>query len=135
MTTTSPEPFYSLARRAGDFVFLSAFGPVDDRMEVVGTTIEEQTAACMEAVGRALRQEGADFGHLVCVDVFLRDLADRSAFNEVYARYFPNRHQMPARRLYGAGDLFKGIRLEVAGTAYLGSPPLAAPGAGTASGA
>lgn len=122
MSHASPEPYYSLARRAGDFVFLSAFGPVDARMEVVGTTIEEQTAACMEAVGRALRNEGADYGHLVCVDVFLKDLDDRNRFNEVYARYFTDRRRMPARRLYGAGDLFKGILVEVAGTAYLRAP-------------
>ena len=45
-----PEPFYSLARRAGDLLFLSAFGPVDQNMEVVGETIEEQTRACMQAI-------------------------------------------------------------------------------------
>ena len=116
--THSPEPFYSLARSAGGFVFLSAFGPVDERMQVVGTTIEEQTRACMEAVGRALASQGATFDDLVCVDVFLTDLDDRDGFNAVYATYFGDRK--PARRLYGAGELFKGIRVEVTGIAHLG---------------
>lgn len=117
MSKTGPEPFYSLARSAGDLVFLSAFGPVDSRMEVVGITIEEQTAACMQAMGAALAQEGASFADLVCVDVFLKDLADRDGFNAVYAGFFPDRSRMPARRLYGAGDLFKGILVEVTGIA------------------
>ncbi len=125
MSMSSPEPFYSLARRAGDLVFLSAFGPVNERMEVVGTSIEEQTAACMDAMGAALATAGADFGDLVCVDVFLKDLADRNGFNATYARYFSDRSRMPARRLYGAGDLFKGIRVEVTGIACR---PLADPG-------
>ena len=34
----SPEPFYSMTRRAGDLLFLSGFGPVE-KMEVIGTTI------------------------------------------------------------------------------------------------
>ncbi|MFC1525426.1 RidA family protein [Candidatus Latescibacterota bacterium] len=113
-----PEPFYSLARSAGDFVFLSAFGPVNEKMEVVGTTIEEQTAACMEAVGRALASEGVGYDDLVCVDVFLTDLEERNAFNAVYAGYFGERK--PARRLYGAGSLFKGIKVEVTGIAHRG---------------
>ena len=112
----SPEPFYSLARSAGDFVFLSAFGPVNERMEVVGATIEEQTRACMEAMGRALASEGATFADLVCVDVFLTDLEERDRFNAVYAEFLGPRK--PARRLYGAGTLFKGIKVEVAGVAY-----------------
>ena len=114
----SPEPFYSLARAAGDFVFLSAFGPVDENMQVVGTTIEEQTRACMEAVGRALASEGAAFDDLVCVEVFLTDLEERDGFNAVYAEYFPGPGPKPARRLYGAGSLFKGIKVEVTGIAH-----------------
>ena len=114
---TSPEPYYSLSRQAGDMVYLSAFGPVDESMQVVGETIQEQTAACMEAMGRALAAAGAGFQDLVCVDVFLVDLADRDGFNQTYASFFPDRGNMPARRLYGAGSLFKGIRVEVTGIA------------------
>ena len=116
----SPEPFYSLARRAGDLLFLSAFGPVDENMKVIGTTIEEQTTACMEAMGAALAGAGVSFDELVCVDVFLLNLEDRDGFNAAYAKFFGDRSKMPARRLYGAGDLFKGILVEVTGIAYLG---------------
>jgi len=111
-----PEPFYSLARSAGGFVFLSALGPVNERMEVVGNSIEEQARACMEAMGRALASQGASFDDLVCVDVFLTDLEERDRFNVVYAEFLGERK--PARRLYGAGSLFKGIKVEVTGIAY-----------------
>jgi len=120
MDNASPEPFYSLIRRAGDLLFLSAFGPVDEEMEVIGTTIEEQTVACMNAMGAALAREGANFDDLVCVDVFLLNLEDRDGFNAAYASFFKDRSRMPARRLYGAGDLFKGILVEIAGIACLG---------------
>lgn len=112
----SPEPFYSLARSAEGFIFLSAFGPVDEQMQIVGTTIEEQTHACMQAMGRALASEGADFDDLLCVEVFLTDLEERDGFNTVYASYLGPRK--PARRLYGAGSLFKGIKVEVTGIAH-----------------
>ena len=112
----SPEPFYSLARSAQGFIFLSAFGPVDEQMQIVGTTIEDQTRACMEAMGRALASEGAGFDDLLCVEVFLTDLEERDSFNAIYASYFGERK--PARRLYGAGSLFKGIKVEVTGIAF-----------------
>jgi len=110
------EPFYSLARSAGGFVFISALGPVNEQMEIVGDTIEEQTRACMETMGRILENEGVTFDDLVCVDVFLTDLEERDAFNAVYASFLGKRK--PARRLYGAGSLFKGIKVEVTGIAY-----------------
>ncbi len=113
---TGPEPFYSLARAAGGFVFISALGPVNEQMEVVGTTMEEQTRACMETLGRVLESQGVTFDDLVCVDVFLTDLEERDAFNAVYASFLGKRK--PARRLYGAGSLFKGIKVEVTGIAY-----------------
>lgn len=113
---TGPEPFYSLARSAAGFVFVSALGPVNEQMEVVGATMEEQARACMETLGRVLDSQGVTFDDLVCVDVFLTDLEERDAFNAVYASFLGKRK--PARRLYGAGSLFKGIKVEVTGIAY-----------------
>lgn len=114
----SPEPFYSIARRAGDLLFLSGFGPVGDDLEVVGTDIEEQTIFTMDAIGRALEKEGASFDDVVRTNVFLLNMEDRDGFNKVYLHYFKSR--MPTRRLIGAGDLYKGILVEIDCTAYLG---------------
>ena len=115
----NPEPFYSISRRAGDLLFLSGFGPVDESINVIGANIEEQTAFTMDAIQQALEKEGVTFDDVVRTNVFLLDLADRDRFNEVYMRYFDKR--MPTRRLIGAGDLFKGILVEIDCIAYLGN--------------
>ena len=116
--TVSSEPWYSLTRRAGDILFLSGFGPVDGNLDVVGETIQEQTVHTMEAMGRALAEEGIGFADLVRVNVFLLNMEDRDGFNEAYYSFFSG--PMPTRRLVGAGDLFKGILVEIDGYAYLG---------------
>ena len=115
----NPEPFYSMARRAGDMLFLSGFGPVEGG-EVVGRNIEEQTILTMDNMKDVLQKEGATFNDVVRVNVFLLDMADRDDFNRTYMRYFNNRGRMPTRRLVGAGDMFKGILVEIDAVAYLG---------------
>ena len=115
----SPEPFYSMARRAGDLLFLSGFGPVDGG-EVVGENIEEQTRFTMDNMAQVLESEGAAFDDVVRVNVFLLNMADRDAFNRAYMRYFKNRSRMPTRRLVGAGDMYMGILVEIDAVAYLG---------------
>ena len=115
----SPEPFYSMSRRAGDMLFLSGFGPVEGG-EVVGADIEEQTVFTMDNMVRVLESEGASFDDVVRVNVFLRDMADRDDFNRTYMRYFNNKSRMPTRRLVGAGDMYKGILVEIDAVAYLG---------------
>ncbi len=117
-TKKSPEPFYSLARRAGDTLYLSGFGPVDQSLTIVGTNIEEQTIFTMDLMKAVLESEGATFDDVVRINVFLLNMADRDGFNAAYMRYFNGR--MPTRRLIGAGDLYKGILVEIDGIAYLG---------------
>ena len=115
---TSKEPFYSITRPAGDLVFLSGHGPVDQDLNVVGETIQEQTVHTMEAIGRALKSEGLGFADLVRVNVFLLNMADRDGFNEAYYKFFEG-GPVPTRRLVGAGDMFKGILVEIDGIAYI----------------
>ncbi len=114
----SKEPFYSVTRRAGDLLFLSGFGPVDEDLNVVGTTIEEQTTYTMAEMGKALTSEGVTFDDLVRVNVFLLDMDDRDGFNQAYLKFFEN--AMPTRRCIGAGDLYKSILIEIDGYAYIG---------------
>lgn len=118
-TQSSPEPFYSMARRAGDMLFLSGFGPVNKELHIVGATIEEQTAYTMDLIKAALEHEGASFADVVRTNVFLLNMADRDGFNAAYMRYFQG-GLMPTRRLIGAGDLYKGILVEIDCIAYVG---------------
>ena len=119
----NPEPFYSLARRAGDLLFLSGFGPVDAALNVVGDTIEAQTEFTMDAMQRVLESEGATWDDVVRVNVYLLHMDDRDGFNRAYMGYFQGRRP-PTRRVIGAGDLFKGILVEI--------DCVAAPGTGSA---
>jgi enamine deaminase RidA (YjgF/YER057c/UK114 family) len=118
-TQDSPEPYYSMARRAGDLLYLSGFGPVDANLNVVGTTIEEQTEATMSAIQRVLEQEGVSFSDVVRVNIFLSNIdRDRDGFNATYIRFFKDAHRMPTRRTTGAGALYKGILIEIDCVAY-----------------
>lgn len=114
----SPEPFYSMARRAGDTLYLSGFGPVENG-EVVGADIAEQTRYTMNAIKRTLESEGASFADVMRVNVFLLDMDDRDGFNTTYMEFFDG-GPMPTRRLVGAGDMYKGILVEIDCVAYLG---------------
>ena len=113
------EPFYSTTRRAGDTLYLSGFGPVDGDLNVVGVDIIEQTRFTMAAMRRALEADGGKPGQLVRVNVFLLNMEDRDGFNEAYMEFFEG-PPMPTRRLIGAGDLYKGILVEIDGVAWLG---------------
>ena len=113
------EPFYNTTRRAGDTLYLSGFGPVDEGLNVVGRDIIEQTRHTMQLMVQAMKKEGATTADLVRVNVFLLDMADRDGFNEAYMEFFYG-PPMPTRRLIGAGDLFKGILVEIDGIAWMG---------------
>jgi 2-iminobutanoate/2-iminopropanoate deaminase len=114
----APEPFYSMARRAGDTLYLSGFGPVENG-EVVGKDIAEQTRYTMAAIQAVLEREGASFADVMRVNVFLLNMEDRDGFNATYMEFFHG-GPMPTRRLIGAGDMYKGILVEIDCVAYLG---------------
>ena len=115
----SSEPFYNMTRRAGDTLYLSGFGPVDDELNVVGADIGEQTRFTMAAIRRTLEGEGVTMAKLVRVNVFLLNMEDRDGFNTAYMEFFDG-PPMPTRRLVGAGDMFKQILVEIDGIAWLG---------------
>ena len=79
--------------------------------EMVGTTIQEQTARVMQNVKGLLEAAGTDFDHVVKTTCFLADINDFVAFNEVYARYFDA--SLPARSAVGVAALPKGALVEV----------------------
>lgn len=115
----STEPFYAMTRRAGDTLYLSGFGPVDNQLNVVGADITEQTRFTMQAIEHTLQSAGASTAQLVRVNVFLLNMEDRDGFNAAYMEFF-DESPMPTRRLIGAGDLYKKILVEIDGIAWLG---------------
>jgi reactive intermediate/imine deaminase len=107
---------YSMGLRAGDFVFTAGLTPRDKNRNVVGATIEEQTAATLENLKRVLSRFGATLDHVVKATVHLADLANAARFNAAYSRYFPNRK--PVRTV--VGSQLNGVLVEIDVVAFLG---------------
>jgi 2-iminobutanoate/2-iminopropanoate deaminase len=92
----------------GRFVYVSGQGPLRDGEPVSGT-IEEETEVALSNVASVLSEAGASLADVVRVGVFLADLDDFAAMNEVYARTFPE--PLPARTTVGAS--LPGIKVEI----------------------
>ncbi len=80
---------YAQGNIAGGFLFASGQIPLDPETgEIVGSTIEEQTAQVMKNVAAILEAAGTDFDHVVKTTCFLNDMNDFAAFNAEYAKSF-----------------------------------------------
>jgi len=100
---------------SGRLVHVSGQGPLVDGT-VVGGTIEEQTRLTLENVERVLEAAGATRADVVRCGVYLADLDDFAAMNEVYAAFFPA--PLPARTTIGCALL--GIKVEIDCVAVVG---------------
>lgn len=118
-TTTGAAPIgaYSQGLIAGNFVFVSGQGPLDPNTgEIVGETIEEQTAQVLKNISAILEAAGASMADVVKVAVHLSDLGLFKRFNSIYAQYFPD--PKPTRTT--VGSQLMGILVEIDAIAYLG---------------
>jgi 2-iminobutanoate/2-iminopropanoate deaminase len=116
-TGASPVGAYSQGLRAGDFIFVSGQGPLDPETgQIVGTTIEEQTARVLENIQAILAAGGASMADVVKVSAHLSDLSLFERYNKVYATYFPD--PKPTRTTVGSH--LPGILVEIDAIAYVG---------------
>ena len=80
---------YSQAIRAGQFLFVSGQVPIDPATgELVRGGIGDQTHRAFQNIGEILKAGGASFQQVVRTTVYLADLSDFAAMNEVYATFF-----------------------------------------------
>ena len=87
---------YSHAIQSGNLVFCSGQTPIDpETMQLVGTTIEEQTERALQNLGIVLEGLGLSLKNIVKTTVFLKDMKDFQGMNSVYARLFGDHR--PAR--------------------------------------
>jgi 2-iminobutanoate/2-iminopropanoate deaminase len=113
----TPIGAYSQGLRAGDFIFVSGQGPLDPSTgQIIGETIEEQTARVLENIKAILEADGATMADVVKVSVHLSDLTLFDRYNKVYATYFPN--PKPTRTTVGSQLL--DILVEIDAIAYVG---------------
>jgi 2-iminobutanoate/2-iminopropanoate deaminase len=103
---------YSQAVRANGFLFTAGQVALDPRTgELVAGGIAEQTTRAMENLKAILAAAGTDFSRVVKTTVFLVDMADFAAMNEVYARAFGDHR--PARSTVAVAGLPRGARVEI----------------------
>ena len=120
-TTSAPQAIgpYSQAIRAGQFLFASGQIPLDPASgALVEGDIKTQAHRVMKNVEAVLAAAGASFDHVVKTTIFLADMNDFAAVNEVYGSYFAQ--PAPARSTIAAATLPKNARLEIEVVAFLG---------------
>jgi len=122
-TEAAPAPFqgapYSQAIRTGDLVFVSgqlALRP--DHAEIVSDSIEEQTQQVFANLRAILEESGSGLDRLVKTTVYLSDLGDFAAMNEVYAKHVGA--QPPARATIEVSALPSGAKVEIDAIALAG---------------
>jgi 2-iminobutanoate/2-iminopropanoate deaminase len=90
-TDRGPKPIgpYSVAVKANGFLYLSGQTPLNPETgQMTGNNISEQTERVMENIKAILESAGANLHHVVKTTVFLKNMNDFAAMNEVYGRYF-----------------------------------------------
>lgn len=103
---------YSQAIRGNGFVFVSGQGHVDPATgQITQGDIGQLTARTLDNVKAILEAAGSSLDKAVKVSVFLKDMNDFAAMNEMYARYFTK--NQPARTTVEAARLPKDIRVEI----------------------
>jgi 2-iminobutanoate/2-iminopropanoate deaminase len=114
LTARGPKPIgpYSQAVKSGGFVFVSGQVALDPQSgEFVGTEVRQQTERVLENLKAILEAAGVSLHHVVKTTVFLKDMNDFSAMNEVYAKYFSA--APPARSTVQAARLPKDALVEI----------------------
>ncbi|WP_086476093.1 RidA family protein [Arenibacter amylolyticus] len=102
---------FSDAVQVGNLFFLSGQIGIDNRTRtVVSGGIETETEKTIHNIQEVLQQHGMDLSDVVKCTVILHDMANFSTFNQVYARYFP---QKPARTTFAASGLAMDAKVEI----------------------
>jgi 2-iminobutanoate/2-iminopropanoate deaminase len=103
---------YSPAVRAGTLLFVSGQVPIDPASGVmIDGDIAAQTRRVLDNIGALLEASGATFADVVRTTVFLADMNDFAAMNDVYGKYFSQPY--PARATVQVARLPKDARVEI----------------------
>lgn len=107
---------YSQAVKAGNTVYLSGQIPIDPAtQEIIEGSTVEQAKRVLENLKAVLAAADCTFKDVVKTEIFLDDINDFGAVNEVYGEYFTE--EPPARACVEVGRLPKGVAIEIALTA------------------
>ncbi len=103
---------YSQAIKIGDLLFTSGQIPLDPATgELISDDIKKATERSMENLKAVLEEAGTSFEKVVKTVIFIKDMNDFAAVNEVYAKYF--KENPPARSCVQVGKLPKDALVEI----------------------
>ena len=101
----------SHATKIPGLIFLSGQTPVNASGEVVPGGIKEHTAQCIKNLGNVLNEAGSSWENVVKVNVYLKNMDDFVAMNEVYSELLPT--PKPARTCIQAAKLPNDVDVEM----------------------
>ena len=109
---------YSPGVKGGNTLYVSGTLAMDKDGRTVGIgDVKAQTRAVLESIKSVIEAAGGTLDDVVFNQIFLKDLADYKAMNEVYAEYFPK--DPPARYCIRADLVREQFLVEIATTAHL----------------
>ena len=112
-TENAPQiPGLSQAIIAGGTVYLSGqTGTNPETKQLSGESVEEQTRQSLTNVKNVLEASGCSLSHVVKVVVYLSEMSDMKAFNDVYREFFGTHH--PARAAVAVAGMAKDAKVEI----------------------
>ncbi len=108
----APDRPFSPAVRANGFLFLAGQIGTDANGVVVKGGVQAETRQAMENIRAVLRDNGSSFNRVVKCTVFMADMKEWGAMNEVYVTFFNNARR-PARSAMGTTGLARDARVEI----------------------
>jgi len=106
---------YSQAVRAGDLLFVAGQIPLDPSGAIVEGDVTVQARRVLDNIGAILKAAGLSFAHVVRTTVYLADMNDLAAMNQVYGTFFSEPY--PARATVQVARLPRDVRIEIEVTA------------------
>jgi 2-iminobutanoate/2-iminopropanoate deaminase len=120
-TEAAPAPFqgapYNQAIRVGELVFVAGQIGLKPGETAVAGDVAAQTEQALQNLAAILEEAGSSLDKLVKTSVFLKDMGDFAAMNEVYARHVGDRP--PARSTFQVAGLPAGARVEIEAVAHV----------------
>ena len=113
-TSNAPNPAgpYSQAVRAGSLLFLAGQIPINPATgDLVGGDITVQARQALDNIAAVLKAGGLSMADVVRTTVFLADMNDAAAMNEIYSTYFPQPY--PTRATVQVARLPRDVRIEI----------------------
>jgi len=102
---------YSQAVEVGNTLYISGQLPLDPESMEMPDDIKEQAELVMQNVGAILEEAGYSYSDVIKSTIFLFDIKNFQAMNEVYGKYYTE--DPPARSAYEVANLPKGAKIEI----------------------